>query len=267
MTWDPEIDDPTTRPARPNDAHAGTGSEAEDRVEAPPPPDLLAPIDPNAPVSGHHPPPEGSAVGERPENDWSKAKVLVMPILRPTGTGGLAAEGLRPEALGGETDAGRRQPLVSAGPAGLVVAYALPSTGFEVLVTGEHLQAWRLGGDALHEAAFANLERWSADASWTREEDERGRRIVSSASGDGWDAARVLLGSARERLRSELPDGRVVVGLPDRDLLVAARISDDDPEFGTLFESFVADQADASDEPIDRRLFELTDDSLSPLTA
>jgi hypothetical protein len=265
MTWDPEIDDPTMRPLRPSDHDGEPGAEGDEALEPPPPPDLFAPIDPNAPVSGHHPPPEGPGVGERPENDWTKAQDLVMPILRAAGTTGLPADGLRPEALGEETDAARRQPLVSAGPADLVVAYALPSTGFEVLVTGEHLQVWGLGGDALRDAAFANLERWSGDAPWTREEDEQHRRIISSASGDGWDAGRILLGSTRDTLRAELAGGRIVVGVPDRDLLVAARVTDDDPDFGTLFASFVVDQAEASDEPIDRRLFELAGDRLVPL--
>ncbi len=261
MTWDPEIDDPTTRPPRPTEEEAGP----EGLPEPPPPPDLFAPIDPNAPVSGHRPPPEGTAIGDRPENDWSKAEGLVMPVLRPAGTPGLPVDGLRAAALAEETETGRRQPLVSAGPGGLVVAFALLSTGFEVLVTGEHLQGWGLGGDALREAAFANLERWSATAAWTTEEDERGRRIVSSASGDGWDAARILLGSTRDHLRSELVGGRVVVGLPDRDLLVAARVTADDPEFEAMFATFVGDQAEASDEPIDRRLFELAGDALTPL--
>ncbi|HEU4673228.1 MAG TPA: hypothetical protein VFS32_10040 [Candidatus Limnocylindrales bacterium] len=262
MTWDPEIDDPTTRPPRPRDEEAAPDTTAE---PPPAPPDLFAPIDPNAPVSGHRPPPEGTAVVDRPENDWSKAEGLVMPVLRSAGTVGLATDGLAPEALAEETDAGRRQPLVSDGPGGLVVAFALPSTGFEVLVTGEHLLGWGLGGDALRAAAFANLERWSTAAAWTTEEDEHARRIVSSASGDGWDAGRILLGSARDKLRSELAGGRVVVGLPDRDLLVAARITADDPDFEALFATFVVDQADASDEPIDRRLFELSGDTLSPL--
>lgn len=266
MSWDPEIHDPTTRPPGASGPDGGDRTEAgEDAEEAPRPdgPPFLTPIDPDAPVSGHHPPPEPTmSPAEMPENDWSKARAILMPTLRPAGTPGLALESLDPETLGREGLAPQRQPLVASGPAGLVVVYVLPSPGFDVLVTAEHLLAWGVSGEEVAAAGGANLERWSADAGWSTEEDDRGRRIVSSASGDGWDAARILVPTARDTLRSELGGGRILVGLPDRDLLVAARLTDDDAEFGGLFATFVVDQADAADEPVDRGLFELVDDRL-----
>jgi hypothetical protein len=266
MTWDPEIDDPITR-QRPRvegePGELGREPEPVDLGLRDTPPDLLAPIDPNAPVSGHRPPPAGSAAAaESVERDWSKAQSAVMPILRSPGTEGLAIDSVDVAALAQDPVRDHRRPLVGAGPAGLVLAFVLPAEGFDVLVTAEHLLEWGIDGTALSDAAQRNLARWSANAPWSTEEDERGRRIVSSASGDRWDAGRVLVADARAGIRSELGSGRILVGLPDRDLLVAARLTDDDPEFAALFASFVADQADAADEPIDRRVFELAGDDL-----
>jgi hypothetical protein len=260
MSWDPEIDDPTTHPPRRSGNGGGSDAPGDDQAAATSP--LLTPIDPDAPVSGHRPPPEPTIpAAEMPENDWSKAQSIVMPTLRPAGTPGLSFDAVAAADLGRE-GAPQRQPIIAAGPADLVVAFVLPSPGFDVIVTAEHLLAWGVGGQELAEAAMANLERWSVDAAWSVEEDEDGRRIVSSASGDGWDAARILVAGARERLRSDLGGGRILVGLPDRDLLVAARLTPGDAEFGALFATFVADQADAADDPIERRVLELVGDGL-----
>ena len=52
-------------------------------------PDVLAPIDASAPVSGHVPPPAShGSVTESPEHDWSAASTVLFPILRPPGTPG-----------------------------------------------------------------------------------------------------------------------------------------------------------------------------------
>ena len=54
------------------------------------PPDILAPIDESAPVSGHVPAPESSASPvDAPEHDWSLARRIVRPAFRPVGTTGL----------------------------------------------------------------------------------------------------------------------------------------------------------------------------------
>jgi hypothetical protein len=54
--------------------------------------------------------------------------------------------------------------------------------------------------------------------------------------------------------------------MPERHLLVAGALRPDDTEFATMFATFVAEQADGSDEPVDRRVFELTDGRLVELT-
>jgi hypothetical protein len=222
------------------------------------PPDVLSPIDENAPVSGHQPPPAADASpAAAPEHDWTAAAGHIYPVLRPAGTHGtmlaavdeaeLAQEGLKKHAL----------PLIDPGPADLAVAYALREPAYDVLVNADHLLAWGVGADQLRDTAMANLAAWSASAPWT-DELSGDRRLLSSDTGEGSDAARILLEDVRHHLAGECGGtGRVLVALPDRDLLIAGSLSPGDGEFAAQFAAFVADVADDAHEPIDSGLFEL----------
>jgi Protein of unknown function (DUF1444) len=224
-------------------------------------PEILTPIDENAPVSGHQPPPAADAsAAAAPEHDWMSAADHVYPVLRPAGTHGtmlreideaaLAQEGLKKHAL----------PLIDAGPADLAVAYVLREAAYDVLVNADHLLAWGVGADQLRETAMANLAAWSARAPWTDELSGE-RRLLSSDTGDGSDAARILLEDVRGHLAAECGGaGRVLVALPDRDLLVAGSLGPNDAAFAPQFAAFVADVADDAHEPIDGGLFELVGD-------
>ncbi len=131
-----------------------------------------------------------------------------------------------------------------------------------MIVNGDHMLSWGVGIDAIQDAALRNLAAWSASASWS-EESSGARRLISSDTGDGWDAARILLPEVRDRLARELDQaGRVLVALPDRHLLVAGALASDDAEFAVLFQDFVVEQSGGSDEPVDRRVFELVDGRL-----
>jgi hypothetical protein len=122
--------------------------------------------------------------------------------------------------------------------------------------------AWGVGPDAVHDAAVANLAEWSIQATWTDEIDG-GRRVVWSEHGDGQDAVRILLPEVRARLAADLGSAhRILIGLPERDLLVAAGLNDGDAEFESLFAHYVADRAAFADEPIDSRIFELVEGEL-----
>jgi uncharacterized protein YtpQ (UPF0354 family) len=150
--------------------------------------------------------------------------------------------------------------LLDDGPVDLEIAYALAAGGFDVLANGDHLAAWNVSPATLREAAFHNLEAWAAHASWTDDATGR-RRVISSDTGDGWDASRILLPDAIAHLVEELggPGDRVLLGLPARHLLIAGTLHRDDPEFGPLFADFILAYAGDSDESIDRRTFELRD--------
>jgi len=264
MTWDPELDDPIRRPrpvpAEPGDFGADHARDFADeappayRTEAP----RLTPIDPNAPVSGHVPPRQAPVVPPPEEHEWDAARAAVHPILRPVGTTGMSIEDADVRDLSEHADRSHSQPIVDAGPHGLVVAYALPSAGFDVIVNADHVVAWGVPASDVRDAAMANLRTWSNGAGWTEEEDG-GRRLLSSDTGEGWDAARILLPEVRVRIADQLgADGaRVLVGVPERHLLVAGSLDADDGEFATLFAQFIREAHASADEPIDDRAFEL----------
>lgn len=228
------------------------------------PPDPLAPIDPDAPVSGHfvdfadHP----VAPSASPEHDWSLAASLIFPLLRPVGTAGLDVASTDPAELRATAGQSHAQPLVDEGPCGLAVVYAMPASGFDVIVNGDHLVSWGVEPTAIQDAAIANLAAWSAATPWSSEE-SGGRRVVSSDSGTGWDATRILLPEVRAHLADAFGGaGRILVGLPERHLLVAGLMRPGDEEFGSLFHEFVVEQSGGADEPIDRRIFELVEGRL-----
>ena len=113
-------------------------------------PDVLAPIDESAPVSGHvvAPPKPGASVADTPEHDWAAASKIIFPALRPVGTHGLTVADLTPEALQADSSRQHSQPLVDEGPCGIPVVYALHAGGFDVIVNGDHVLSWGVGARA-----------------------------------------------------------------------------------------------------------------------
>lgn len=227
-------------------------------------PDILAPIDESSPVSGHvvAPPSTQPSVTEAPEHDWTAASKIIFPALRPVGTHGLTVADLTPEALQTDVNRHHSQPLVDEGPCGIPVVYALHAGGFDVIVNGDHVLSWGVGAAQIQDAAMKNLADWSAGAAWTDEVSGE-RRLLSSDTGEGWDASRILLPEVIDRLARELGSvGRVLIGLPERHLLIAGTLRPGDEEFAALFAEFVVEQSGGADEPIDRRVFELRDGRL-----
>ena len=221
-------------------------------------PDVLAPIDESSPVSGHMPPHETTvSMAESPEHDWAAAEPIIVPLLRPTGTQGMAVTSVDATALASDSVRSHSQPLVDEGPCDLSVVYAMPGSGFDVIVNADHLLSWGVSVVAIQDAALRNLAAWSATAAWTDEVSGE-RRLISSDTGDGWDASRILLPEVRDRLAAELGGvGRVLIGLPERHLLIAGALRPGDDEFASLFAEFVLEHSGGADEPVDRRVFEL----------
>lgn len=231
-------------------------------------PDVLAPIDASAPVSGHVPAPDAprASIAESPEHDWSAASALIFPLLRPAGTHGLPVTEIDAEALAADATHTHSQPLLDEGPCGLSVVYAMPASGFDVIVNGDHLVSWGVGVAEVQDAALRNLTAWSSTAAWTDEVSGE-RRLLSSDTGDGWDATRILLPEVVTKLVGELGQaGRVLIGVPERHLLVAGALRPDDEEFATLFSEFVLEASGGADEPVDRRVFEIVDGRLVEFT-
>jgi hypothetical protein len=241
------------------------GLDLRDRGDEPPSsfrdtaPDILGPIDETSPVSGHHPVPDHapSSIADSPEQSWDAASEVLFPMLRPPGTQGLVVAEIDADALAADASRSHSQPLIDEGPGGLAVVYVLHAGAFDVIVNGDHLLSWGVTTEAVQEAAMRNLAAWSATAPWTDEVSGE-RRLISSDTGEGWDAARILLPDVVEKLAAELAAaGRVLIGVPERHLLVAGALRPGDSEFAALFTDFVVEASGGADEPVDRRVFEL----------
>ncbi|OGO51082.1 MAG: hypothetical protein A2Z32_06750 [Chloroflexi bacterium RBG_16_69_14] len=227
------------------------------------PPDYLAPIDASAPVSGHTPAPEPTtSPAEAPEQDWTRARDLLYPAFRPVGTQGLALESIDRETLAARATQSHAQPLLDVGPAGLPVVYTISAGAYDIVVNGDHLLSWGVEPSEIQDAAMRNLAAWSATAPWT-DEVSGDRRLISSDTGNGWDAVRILLPDVSAHLTAELGGvGRILIGLPERHLLTAGSLRPGDDDFATLFAEFLVEHSGGADEPIDRRVFELVDGRL-----
>jgi hypothetical protein len=228
------------------------------------PPDYLSPIDASAPVSGHVAPmgPK-TAIADSPEHDWQLARTLIYPALRPVGTLGLRIGTIDRDSLAAHATQSHAQPLLDRGPAELPVVYTIAAGGFDIVVNGDHLLTWGVEPHEIQDAARRNLAAWSATAPWSTEE-SGSRHLVSSQTGEGFDAVRILLPDVIAHLVSSLGSfGRILVGLPERHLLIAGSMRPGDDEFAALFADFVIEQSGGADEPIDRRVFELRDGRLT----
>jgi len=226
-------------------------------------PDYLAPIDATAPVSGHSPAPaHATSPADSPEQDWSVARDLLYPAFRPVGTLGLAVDTIDREQLAAHSAQSHAQPLLDVGPAALPVVYTINAGAYDIVVNGDHLLSWGVEPSEIQDAALRNLATWSATAPWT-DEVSGDRRLISSDTGHGWDAARIMLPETITHLTSELGSvGRILIGLPERHLMTAGSLRPGDDDFATLFAEFIVEHSGGADEPIDRRVFELVDGRL-----
>lgn len=209
-------------------------------------------------LSGHRPapappvPPSATA-----EHDWNAATGHVFPALRPAGTRGAPLDELDESRLAHEGMKKHAPPLVDQGPAGLSVVYVLRDPAYDVVINAEHLLTWGIEAQTLRDAAMGNLRTWSATAPWSDELAGQ-RRLISSDTGDGGDAARILLPEVRQHLAGECGGpARVLIALPDRDLLIAGSLHPGDGAFADQFAAFVAEVMEDAHEPIEGGLFEL----------
>ncbi|HEV8401566.1 MAG TPA: hypothetical protein VGQ31_00890 [Candidatus Limnocylindrales bacterium] len=227
------------------------------------PPDYLVPIDQSAPVSGHSPAPETAASpADSPEQDWAHARDIIYPAFRPVGTQGLALESIDRDVLAAHSAQSHAQPLIDVGPAELPVVYTIDAGAYDIVVNGDHLLSWGVEPSEVQDAALQNLARWSSTAPWTDEVSGE-RRLISSDTGNGWDAARIMLPDVVAHLVAELGSaGRILIGVPERHLMTAGSLRPGDDEFASLFADFIVEQSGGADEPIDRRVFELVDGRL-----
>jgi hypothetical protein len=194
---------------------------------------------------------------EAPEHDWAAAAAHVFPALRPSGTQGVQLSELDEAQLATEGTKKHALALLDPGPVDLAVAYVLRTPAFDVVINADHLLTWAISAETLRATAMTNLRAWSESAPWTDELSD-GRHLLSSDTGDGGDAARILLPEARAHIAGECGGpARTLVALPDRDLLLAGSLNAGDTAFAEQLQAFVLEVVEDAHEPIDRRVFEL----------
>lgn len=110
--------------------------------------------------------------------------------------------------------------------ADLIIVYTIDEQRRVSFVNEDHLEAWDISEQELHARALANLRERTANVRYTTV-GEGEQRLLIFSSGDGYDASRLLLTDVLDEMARQLP-GNLVVGIPNRDFLVA--FSDANPD-------------------------------------
>lgn len=140
----------------------------------------------------------------------------------------------------------------------LATLYVIDEPGSMVFVTEGHLEAWGTRGDFIENIAKSNLRRLAEEAGSFPIPDAGEDEPCVLHTGDGYDAARILL--AMDESRVDDVKG-LVFGIPDRDTLVVGR---KDSDLVSLMGE-VGDEFGRGDHPISPRLFEVGDRALQPV--
>lgn len=131
----------------------------------------------------------------------------------------------------------------------LVTVYVIDDPHCMVFVCREHLRRWRKTEADLHNLALSNLARLGGESLVGA-----GAEPMVLQSGDGFDAARVLLLDQVEGL---------LVAIPDRDTLWVGPASGQNLEQLMTTTEAIARQ---SSHPVSPRLYRVTDGQLAPLS-
>jgi uncharacterized protein YtpQ (UPF0354 family) len=101
-----------------------------------------------------------------------------------------------------------------------VVVFVLDLPQMTVSITTEQLLRWGLEVEEVDRVARDNLARYAPDLEIQLVESAEGGRAAIVAQRDGYDAARLLLGTLHERLSPQL-NGDFYVAAPARDMFLA----------------------------------------------
>ena len=103
---------------------------------------------------------------------------------------------------------------------GTVIVYVIDMPRLTVSITIEQIVRWGIAINELDEYARENLARYAPDLKVQLVDSEDGGRAAIFSAHDGYDAARLLMGSLHGRLAPELK-GDFYVAAPARDMFVA----------------------------------------------
>jgi len=166
---------------------------------------------------------------------------------------------LSPEDVLAHGDAALAQPLVE----GLCVAYAIDNDRSITYIPKPMFESWGVTLDELHETAIENLLGRSDGLQATAAQDDEGAvNLVLVQTLDGYDASRILLPTLHQQL-SPLLGPTFGVGIPNRDILVCFRTSD---EIAHRLGRQIAEDYRTMPHRVTDHLFLVTADGIAPFT-
>ena len=140
--------------------------------------------------------------------------------------------------------------------ADLMIAYVIDEERSFAYINEDHLDRWNISVQDLHEQALANLRRRTDERVTYTAVGEGEQRLFIFSSGDGYDATRLLLADVLAAWAREVP-GRLVIGIPNRDFLIA--FSDANPEILRGVAAQVQSDAAQREYGLTEQLFTLAD--------
>lgn len=157
-------------------------------------------------------------LGETPDrtiNDFAALAERIYPMLKPITLLAMVHE--------------RDLPMLAYSDflADLIVTYTIDEGQRITFISEEHLDRWEMSIADIHTHALNNLRKRTIEKIDYTSVGAGEQRIFIFNSGDGYDATRLLLTDTLDTWARELP-GRLVIGIPNRDFLIA--FSDANPE-------------------------------------
>jgi uncharacterized protein YtpQ (UPF0354 family) len=110
--------------------------------------------------------------------------------------------------------------------ADLIIVYTIDEERSVAFINEDHLERWSITEQELHARALVNLQARTNEVRFTTTGTGEQRLFIYS-TGDGYDATRLLLTEMLTQWAKSLP-GRLIVGIPNRDFLIA--FSDANPD-------------------------------------
>lgn len=122
----------------------------------------------------------------------------------------------------------RKLPMLLYRPflADLIIAYVIDEPASVAYINEQHMERWQIAEHELHEQAMRNLRTRTEQRGNYTVAGEGEQRLVIYNTQDGFDATRLLLSDVLEGWRPQFP-GNVVIGVPNRDFLIAFSDADD----------------------------------------
>jgi uncharacterized protein YtpQ (UPF0354 family) len=171
---------------------------------------------------------EGTVESGNAETDFAEVGPRILPILKPI----TALRGLNEE------------PATTSFPGGLHVAYLVERPDSLLAVRPADLERWGRSLEEVHQVAVDNLLRQTNREEPLRCEEE----LCGWASGDGWDAARLVVPKLRQQIVEKI--GPAVYAVPRESVYVALPIKLADRIKTRVEHDFVT-----ADNPVSQDLF------------